>query len=402
MPGTPRRIRKQVEMREEREQKRLLKRVVYDRLVAWIFCGILGALTILNVILPDRSFSEAENRNLAQRPAFSGSALADGSFSDSFADYYADQFAGRDLLMQLKFHVEYLSGKRKFADVYEGKDGYLLVEPTEPDEEAVARTADAITKFAAAHEDVDMTAIIVPDAATVLADHLPSGVTVRDQAVDISAFTSMLPERIGITDAVAALRNAEEGQLYYRTDHHWTSLGAYTVFRAAVPVLDVETDGISYKEHLVSETFQGTSSSKSGDLRRKDDIVVYEPLGTDAIYNVNFPDDQIRRRSMFFAEKLEEKDQYTVFFGGNHSVVEIETTVDNDRSILIFKDSYANSFIQFLTPYYHRITLIDPRYYYGDVASALKTYGVTDVLYLYSADTLMTDTALADTLLTGV
>ena len=101
---------------------------------------------------------------------------------------------------------------------------------------------------------------------------------------------------------------------------------------------------------------------------------------------------------MFVSEKLKEKDQYQVFFGGNHPLVEIRTTANNGRNLLVFKDSYANSFMQFLYPYFQNIIMVDPRYYYDDIETAITSYGITDVLFLYSADTLLLDTNLTDTL----
>lgn len=87
-----------------------------------------------------------------------------------------------------------------------------------------------------------------------------------------------------------------------------------------------------------------------------------------------------------------------MFFGGNHPLVEIRTTANNGRNLLVFKDSYANSFIQFLYPYFQNIIMVDPRYYYDDIETSITSYGITDVLFLYSADTLLADTNLADTL----
>ncbi len=385
---------------EGRKSRIAYRQAQHERGVSRIFLAILALFLLINLIVPSRTFSEMENRNLAQRPKLTGTAVTDGSFEKDFDSYYADQFVLRDLFMQLKFYTDFVQGKRKFQSVFIGKDGYLLSDPAVPDADAEAAGIAAINAFAAKYPDVDMTALIAPGAASVLTDKLPSDAATRDQIADIQEYTSRLDERIRLIPAAETLLAGAGGeeQIYYRTDHHWTSEGAYQVFQASVPILDVETDGISYKKYLVSDSFRGTLASQSGDMRHKDEISVYIPTGTDALYTVNFPDEQIRRRSMYFRENLDVKDQYTVFFGGNHSLVEIETTVDNDRSILIFKDSYVNCFIQFLIPYYHRITMIDPRYYYGDVATAMKTYSVTDVMFLYSGDTLLADTSLTDAL----
>ena len=116
---------------------------------------------------------------------------------------------------------------------------------------------------------------------------------------------------------------------------------------------------------------------------------------------VTYNADMEKSRSLFRSEMLSEKDQYTLFFGGNHPLITIHTTAQTGRTLLVFKDSYANCFLQFLTPYYDEILLIDPRYYYEDVNALMKSEGVTDVLFLYSADTFLTDKSLADTLNVG-
>ena len=358
----------------------------------------VGLGFLINLITPSKKFSAGENRNLAQRPALSAEALRSGSWFSDFDTYYADQFVGRDFWMTLDFTVNYMRGQREFSNVYTGRDGYLLSAPETPDETAVQNTVAAVNSFAQAYPDVPVSMMVVPDAASVIADRLPAHVSVRNQATDILRMESGLDNRIQRIDAATALKLHTSQQLYYRTDHHWTSLGAYVGFLNAASVLGIDSELLEYKAHTVSDTFQGTLASRSGDHRQRDTIEVYEAEGTDVLYVVNYPDEQFRSRSVFVSDRLNEKDQYTVFFGGNHSVVEIQTTNDNGRNLLIFKDSYANCFVQFLIPYYETITMIDPRYYYGDVSQDMRNYAVTDVLFLYSMDTLALDTSLADAL----
>ena len=363
------------------------------------FAAVAAGLgLVINLVTPSKTFSAGENRNLAQRPKLSAEALRSGSWFSDFDSYYADQFVGRDFWMSLDFSVNYLRGQREFSNVYTGRDGYLLSKPETPNETAVQNTVQAINAYSEAYPDIPMSIMAVPDAASVIGDRLPAHVTVRNQTTDILRMESTLDDRIQRIDAATALKLHTSQQLYYRTDHHWTSLGAYVGFLNAASVLGIDSELLDYKAHTVSDTFQGTLSSRSGDHRQKDTIEVYEAEGTDVLYVVNYPDEQFRSRSVFVSDRLNEKDQYTVFFGGNHSVVEIQTTNDNGRNLLIFKDSYANCFVQFLLPYYETITMIDPRYYYGDVSSDMRNYAVTDVLFLYSMDTLAADTSLADAL----
>ena len=153
-----------------------------------------------------------------------------------------------------------------------------------------------------------------------------------------------------------------------------------------------------YQVYTVSDSFSGTLASTSGYHGQRDTIEVYDPQGVENDYVVYYADDQERTTTIYDRSCLEEKDQYTVFFGGNHTRVDIETTNKEERCLLVFKDSYANSFMQFLTPYFRKIILVDPRYYYEDVEQLIASEGVTDVLFLYNLNTFLTDTSLGDVL----
>ncbi len=381
------------------KNKRIVKNVQeHHGLILKILSVIVLVTFVVNLVTPDKTYSANENRGLAQRPHFSLASFKDGSLFSDYASYYSDQFMLRDLWMSLSFTANYLRGVREFSNVFVGKNHYLLGSPETPDEKALQQTVQAMNSFADIYPDIHTSAMVVPDSASILGDKLPGSAVIRNQLSDIDQISAGLGASISWINVVDALKSHASEEIYYHTDHHWTSAGAYEAFRKAADVMGIDLGNVGYKFYTVSNSFQGTLSSKSGDHRYSDSIHVAEPTGTDVSYIVNYPDLQKRSPSVFVSEQLEEKDQYTVFFGGNHPVVEIQTTANNDRNLLIFKDSYANSFVQFLTPFFSRIVLIDPRYYYDDVSAAINTYSITDILFLYSADTLVKDTALADTL----
>ncbi len=199
---------------------------------------------------------------------------------------------------------------------------------------------------------------------------------------------------IDVSGALSA--HADEG-IYYRTDHHWTSLGAWYAFQASAARLGI-TNPETYTVYTVTDDFEGTLASKSGSHAVRDSIQIYTAEDSDIYYYVIRSGSTDRISSIYDSSCLEAKDKYTVFFGGNYGTVEICTTADNGRNLLVLKDSYANSFIQFLLPYYENIIMVDARYYYDSLDSILSGYSITDVLYLYSADTFLTDTSLADVL----
>lgn len=383
--------------RKQRLRKAQQRRRFHNVILAGVFLLILLVFFLINLATKDRDFSDAENRNLAQKPAFSLSSLADGSYFSALSAYTSDQFFGRDKWMSLKLRAETLMGRKDASGIFLGHDDYLLSAPETPDSDALSRTISTINQFAADHSDLSMRMMLVPDSAMILSDKLPSNAPVRNQLQDISDIAEKLSGSIQFLDAASALSSHTDEYIYYKTDHHWTSLGAYYAFSACSGQLGIASPVANYDIYTVSDRFEGTLSSKSGSHKTTDTVQVYIPQ-SQIRYYVTYSDSSQRICSIYQSSALESKDKYTVFFGGNHPKVEISTTADNQRVLLLFKDSYANSFVQFLLPYYQKIIMIDPRYYYDNLDAILTTENVTDVLFLYSADTFVKDTALADVL----
>ena len=190
-------------------------------------------------------------------------------------------------------------------------------------------------------------------------------------------------------------------EIYYHTDHHWTTKGAYYAFQDAKKQLGIaEKEEVKMKAYGVSNDFNGTLAAKSGyQTGYKEPIFIYLPEGDNAPQIVvNYVEEQKKSASMYDSSKLEERDQYAVFFGGNHPLIDIRTTCAQDDRLLIFKDSYANCFIPFLAPYYREIVVVDPRYYSGNLETLMEEKQVDSVLFLYNANTFFEDRMLSGVL----
>lgn len=350
------------------------------------------------ILVKDREFSDSENRMLAQFPEISFSSLLDGSFLEGLGDYTADQFPGRDAWITLNLKMNMALGQKEFNGVYLCEDGYLIQIPQEPNWVQAERNLAAAETFAAKYPDLNMVMTVAPNAVTVLSDLLSANAPARDQREDIAWIQGQL-NAVQFCDVTDALAAHSDEYIFYKTDHHWTSLGAKYAFYAMAERMNLEPikEG-DYTAYPVSNTFQGTLSSKSGSHTSTDTVEIYIPhSGID--YYVTYADTGENISSLYRRSALNEKDHYTVFFGGNHARVDITTTADTGRCLLLFKDSYANCMVQFLFPYYDHITMIDPRYYYDNIDLVIKSESITDVLFLYNADTFLNDTSLADVLL---
>ena len=362
-------------------------------LIGKIFIILLFLVMIINVIVPDREESELENRALEQRPRFNLTTILSGDFMEQWEKYLSDQFAGRDTWRSLKVSLDRLGGARKENDIYIGKDGQLMEDIEVPDDGRLEANLTAIRDFAETYEDIPVTMMLVPDAACILNDSLPAFARVEDQRQMFSMAERKLGDTVNWVDTVSILNNHKSEKLYYKTDHHWTTQGAFYVFQDAAETLGIEGDvSDDFVSYTVTDSFNGVLAASSGvRLDEMEQIDIYAPTGGDDDVVVNYVDEGRKTTSLYDSSKLETRDKYGVFLGGNTSVVDIRTVSTSQKRLLVVKDSFADCFIPFLAPYYREIVVVDPRYYSGTMQDIMDSYRITDALILYSGNTFFTD-----------
>lgn len=364
----------------------------------WITCMFMCfviCFDMIALVTPDKEFSQTENRMLAQAPKISAKGLSDGSFGEDTEKYLSDQFAYRDTWSSLSFFAKTaLFRQSEMNGVYIGRDGYLMLIPSNPSAEAMAAKLSAINAVTAKYNDIHHCIAVIPNAAAMLTDRLPPFAPESKQPAQLSDIAGSL-RGIEFCDVTGEFKAHMSEELYYHTDHHWTSHGAYLAFRSIAPALQIDPDSFEFDTHTVSENFDGTLASKSGSHGFKDRIEIVVPY-PDMPITVRYSDGNEAKSTIYQKEYLSTKDQYAVFLGGNHPMVTVTTTADTGRCLMLIKDSYANCFVQFLTPYFDQIIIVDPRYCYDSVDMVINQYEITDLLYLYNADTFMSDTSLTD------
>lgn len=374
-------------MKKDRQRK------VQEQLVGIIFILTLFLFLIINVIVPDREKSVQENRMLATKPKFRLSSLTSGDYDEKFEAYMDDQFVGRDVWRKLKVTVDRIGGSRLENGVYIGKNGQLLEQIEVADETHLAANIKAIKSFSESQSKIPVRMMLVPDAANVLNHSLPALAKPEDQTQMFSMVRKDLGDSVEWIDVSTELNKHKTEKIYYKTDHHWTTLGAFYAFQAAAPSLGIDGDlSGKYVSYAVSDSFNGMLASKSGvNLGEKEQIDIYVPTEEDTDLIVDYVDEGKRSTSLYDSSKLKEKDQYTVFLGGNSSLLDIRTVSTSTKRLLLVKDSFANSFIPFLTPYYREIVVVDPRYYSGTINDLMDSYRISEVLFLYSGNTFFKD-----------
>ncbi len=369
-------------------------------IMIWLFCLIIFGVTGLHLITQDSKFSESENRVLNEFPKLSFATIADGSFMSDFEAYLTDQFPFRDGIISLKTLTDRIVGKNEENGVYIGKNGYLFDSQTPLDNKHIKEIGKAVLKFKEKHKDLETAFVLVPNSTYVYSEYLPDYLELPDQRWLIRDVHKQMNDDSILWPAASKIlrKNASESQLYYKTDHHWTTRGAYLLFKEICLSwgLDKSEKSIDKKFSFyeVSNTFEGTLASTSGVHDTTDTVEICVPKKSEGTYVVNFESSGEKTASLFFKDKLQQKNHYEIFMGGNYDKVIISTVASSGRSLLLIKDSYANCMIPMLTPYFSRIVVIDPRYLTDSLDSIIKENDFSHVMYLYNINTLLEDNSL--------
>lgn len=359
-----------------------------------VFFVFITVLPILLLLLPKKSFSETENRYLATFPKLSVEKLADAKFMEGFDKYVSDHFAGRDKWIAGKTNLELAEGKKETGGVYILKNR-LIEKEAPPDYKVVKTSIDAINAFAETNFTVPTYVMIAPTAQEVYKSELPPNAPAVNQKAFIDYVYQRFSDKVIGVDVYNALTSAKEEYIYYRNDHHWTSLGAYYAYASfakrmgltQIPLgsFDVEHANASFKGTLYSKTLYDGIEADTIDYYHLTNGVEVQGV------TVNSGDKTTERDSMYFREYLDQKDKYSSFLGNNQPMVTIKTNAQNSNKLLIIKDSYAHCLAPFLTQHFSEITLLDLRYINVSYEKLLHVADFTQVLFVYNADNFMTD-----------
>lgn len=378
---------------------------MYKKIGIVLFMLLLISFPILTfVFMPkeEKPFSENENKYLKEFPEVSLDAIKEETFMNDFDIWFSDRFFGRETLISAKNKSERILGKTETDTVYTTNDRMIQILSEYDDigasysTETVDTNIGVINDFAKAHPEVPVYFMLCPTSAGIY-DNLISA-AVKNVSVNQRDMINTCYEKLdGVSgiDVSGALSDARDEYIYYRTDHHWTSGGAYIAYDAAGEALDYTPYPIdAYTVETGSDSFQGTLFSKTLDQSvTKDKIDMYTLKNKDIKVKVTASNGvkTTEYDSIFFPEYLEVKDKYSTYTGQNCAVVDIETNAGTGKSLLLIKDSYANSMIQFFIGNYDRITMLDMRYvnqYYGNLVN-VEDY--SQVLFLYNCITFAED-----------
>ena len=383
-----------------------------NKLPIAIFVAFIAVFSLISVFKPSDETSVAENRALQMLPEVSYDEVMNGKFQEKYETYISDQFVGRPVFVSVKTAIEKTMGKRDMNGVYIGKEGYLIekYEASDFEDEHVNENIEYLSSFLTAAGKQfgkdHVTLAFVPSKGSVLKNKLP----LFADEYDSSWITEKLKKSIGesgtcnVIDFEPALSAHSDEYIYYRTDHHWTSLGAYYAYEEICRQKGADIPQLSdYRQTVVADDFYGSSYDKVQLKVRPDDVTRFDQTdqNSKSDITIDFNDGTEKWNTFYYEKALKEKDKYTYFLGGNDAKIHIvnnkTTAVENEnrKILLLVKDSYSNCFVEFPAKDYDDIYMIDLRYtndHILDIIDSIEAMNpITDVLVMFNREKFMTD-----------
>lgn len=407
------------------------KKILREYPLLLLFALVMGGLFLLDLCFTSNPYSELENRRLKQKPAFSLESLLENRYTKDYEGYINDQFVGRDRWITLKSVFESALGKTENNGVVYGADRYIYNKLLDPalgesrqngagfggdgsdtpalpvvNSAQLGRNIHFLNTFAVTYPG-HVTAAIAPNSYGVRPEGLPAGLPNVDQQAAIGElYRQFSGDNLSTLDLIAPLREAAgEMQVSYRTDHHWTTDGAWAGYRAycesrSLPYVTLEELAPYRREE---PGFLGTYYNKSKNFDALPDTLVWydipvEDVTIDGEHTVLQTDGSlVEVTGLYQREKFAVRDKYAAFLYGNNGLTVIKSGNSKARRegevsrVLIVKDSYGNCFAPFLTYSYDEVWVADLRNMTFKVSEVLAENQFDDVLILYNFDTFQED-----------
>lgn len=397
--------------------------------LVWLCALLFMGFFVADLLMPDKTYSEFENKKLQQKPKLTLESFFDSSYGSKYETYINEQFPARDRWITLKSVTEIGLGKLENNNVIYGKEDYLFEKLQiipEPNASAGSNVANQLqidrnlrfmNEFFEMY-DLPLTFALAPNSYAVMTDKLPTGVELPDQEVMIPQFYDSFTadDDLSFLNFIDTLREHQDEYIYYRTDHHWTTLGAYYAY-----VDYCESKGfepVSLDELTANEVndFYGTYYNKCKKPGQDSDTITWYDVPVEEFrFTCNLDDEALTSQGeivswnniemlsvdgMYQMEQFDTRDKYAALTWGNNGLTQIISSDnrnpgDEPSRLLLIKDSFANSMVPFLTYHYDEIWIVDLRSTPMNMSTLLSEHQFSDVFVMYNFSSFLTDTDIA-------
>ncbi len=388
-----------------------------------VFCCLLLLGAVASLAMKKDSVSVMENRKLAAMPKYSDSLFWSGKYFKQIEEFYADNFPLRDKWIsfsdRFKNNIGFSSSEIKIYDPENDAEANEKTDTTKdetgqtgplPDDGATGEVKKKLFVFKnRAFEMFGGGPAMGKSYANVINEYnrlLSPGIQVYNLIIPVAlefeitekyaklqkpnrpaieSVYNTLDSNIKKVWAIDELRKHRGEYIYFNTDHHWTSLGAYYAYRAfcytaGLTPVSLDTVPSKTKNSFLGSLYRLTRDPK---LKENPDSVRYY-LFKDSVNFYVGASNKIGywNKSKMYGEGASGPNSYSVFLQGDLPVVKMETQYKNGRKIAVVKESYGNAFAPFLINNYEKVIVVDQRYYTGDFIAMLKAEGINELLFI--------------------
>ncbi len=342
------------------------------------FFIVVVLLSVLDILKSDKTFSDLENRNLKQKVKFTVDGFWDNSFQQDYESYINDQFIFRDGWIDIKSRSEYCLGKIENNGIIYGDKEYLFEKYSSFDNTRFLNNIEAIKIFKdKVYSKVSF--MIAPNSYEIYKELVPKAAPLVSQEENIEYIYENIVDTNNI-NLLDIMKENRDKYIYYRTDHHWTAYGAYLAYKEfakSIGEIPVELEESDFKK---VDNFYGTYFSKAKPFNVEPDIFSYLDLSG---VTMNISGEEYD--SIYDYTQLKLRDKYALFLRGNNPLTVIKNNnLKNGKKIVVIKDSYANSFVPYLTQNFEEIHVIDLRTFKEKAYQYINNNDIDEVLILYN------------------
>lgn len=267
-----------------------------------------------------------------------------------------------------------------------GDTGFSLYGFTQ---EAANQYIDAISALAnKVGDDVNVYDIVVPTSTGIYLDEkLQDELGCSDQKESIKYIYDNMDDKVITIDAFSALKSHSDEYLYFRTDHHWTALGAYYTYAQLMRAMDKIPTSLAEYETEVFDGFIGSLYSSSNQApalaENPDTVTAYIPLATNDMVFTDRDGVTMDYDIIHDVSDWDSGSKYNCFIAGDQPISEIKNPKLSDGSAcVVIKESFGNAFVPFLVDHYETVYVVDYRYYPEGLTALIRDKGIQDVIFL--------------------
>jgi hypothetical protein len=402
-------------------------KTIWLKMNSIIFSLILFFGGLFFFILPKQKISDDEKRMLTPFPKFSMHKLFISEYTDSIDLYFSDNFIFRNQIISIasvikdkrgyhKQKIQFYGGdetKKKISEKIElpkvdFENDQPIEMPYENLKSIIIADKRAIQMFSGSRifalnyrkllrnykstfkDTIKIYCMAIPVGSDF---YLPAQLNRKKEKEFIDSLYSYLNGEVRCVNTYGELKKHKQEYIQFNTDHHWTGLGAYYAYQAFCKTAGIEPIPIERMTRKVIPGFLGTLyyRTRSEDLKENIDSVVYHKIPFETRTSVYKSYNSKPYASSLYYEKAKGGNSYGVYLGSDNPMMRVVSSIKNGQRIIVFKDSYGNAFVPFLSSHFEEVFILDYRYFDGNIQDLVRKYGMTDILFAHNVYVLNSD-----------